>query len=310
MSIIGECALCLETASLRESHVLPGFVFRWLKGRSPTGYIRFSGTPNRRVQDGHKKHWLCDDCEQRFNRHETAFATELFHPWLQGQHRVRYEDWLLKFCVSVSWRVLKHLWGSNPAHQYTDEQKKLAQQAEATWRAVLLDQAAHPGRFEQHLLMFDLIKETDIPDLPNNINRYLTGPIEMDIVGSDRTLMTYAKLGRFYIFGVIQKGANKWEGTKVHVKHGLLKPGSVAVPYGILGLIKERASRVAAVNEVISEVQHMKVESAVMANPDRLIGSEQFEAMMADLLPVFHPLIGRVCSGYGPHWTGLQTPAA
>ena len=118
----------------------------------------------------------------------------------------------------------------------------MAQRAEATWRAFLLDQTPHPSSFEQHFLVFDVIEETTIHDLPNNINRFLTGAVAMDIVGSNNAMMTYAKLGRFTIFGIIQPGKDKWEGTKIHVKHGLIKPGRFVVPYGLVDLFKDRKS--------------------------------------------------------------------
>lgn len=279
---MAKCALCGKEGTLRESHVLPAFVFRWLRERSVTGHIRHSDTPNRRVQDGLKKPWLCDDCETRFSRHETHFATKVFHPWLHGEQRAAYDGWLLKFCVSISWRVLAHCKGLNPNRSYTAEQEALARRADVTWRSFLLDEIPHPGQFEQHLLIFDIIAETDIPDLPNNFNRYITGGVEMDMVGSERTLLTYAKLGRFCIFGIIQKGPNKWEGTKVHVTHGLLEPRSVSIPHGLLHLFKEKASLVDSVHQRISETQHGKIDSTVMKNIDRLTGSDQFAAMMAD----------------------------
>src|SRR3546814_6050943 len=50
----GICAFCDSDEPLRESHVLPAFVFRWLRGRSGTGHMRNTDNPNRRVQDGLK----------------------------------------------------------------------------------------------------------------------------------------------------------------------------------------------------------------------------------------------------------------
>jgi 5-methylcytosine-specific restriction endonuclease McrA len=106
----GSCSFCGSFGDLEESHVLPAFLYRWLRQRG-AGHIRNTETPNRRVQDGLKFPWLCRDCEARFSRYETAFAMKLFHPWQKGCEPVEYEDWLLKFCVSVSWRVLKYARG-------------------------------------------------------------------------------------------------------------------------------------------------------------------------------------------------------
>lgn len=282
MPIIAPCALCLETSPLLESHILPAFVYKWLKDRSITGHIRFSETPNRRTQDGLKKPWLCSNCEGRFSRYETHFANKLFHPWLKGQQHVYYDDWLLKFCVSVSWRVLKYCKGLNPNHVYSQEQESLAQHAESTWRAFLLGQTPHPSSFEQHLLIFDTIEETSVPDFPNNINRFLMGAVTMDIVGSSRSMMTYAKLGRFTIFGIIQKGKDKWEGSKIHVKHGLIKPGRLVLPFGLIELFKEKATHTKEAYESISDLQHEKIDAAALENIDRAIGSDQLASMIAD----------------------------
>ncbi len=50
----GKCRLCGKNADLQESHIIPSFVYRWLKDSSGTGYLRFGPEPNKRVQDGYK----------------------------------------------------------------------------------------------------------------------------------------------------------------------------------------------------------------------------------------------------------------
>jgi len=82
---ISSCRLCDVTNALQESHILPGFVYRWMKETSATGYLRFGQQPNLRVQDGLKLHLLCADCEQRLNEWETQFANQIFHPMTQGK---------------------------------------------------------------------------------------------------------------------------------------------------------------------------------------------------------------------------------
>jgi len=80
MMPISLCRLCRATKELQESHILPGFVFRWKKETSATGYLRFGQQPNLRVQDGVKLHLLCRECERRFNNWETEFANRIFTP--------------------------------------------------------------------------------------------------------------------------------------------------------------------------------------------------------------------------------------
>lgn len=278
----GICAFCAKDARLRNSHVLPAFLFRWLRKRSGTGHIRDTENINRRVQDGFKLPWLCEDCEGKFSRYETAFATKVFYPWVDGNHSAQYADWMLKFCVSISWRVLNFARGRSTEAKYTLEQQSLMDQAEARWRDFLNDEAPHPGPFEQHLLIFDEISETSICDLPTNINRFLMGGVTLDIVGSGRSLMTFAKMGRFMLFGIIQKGSGSWEGTKIRVRHGVLRPDRFTIPVGVLDLIREKAAHFSSAMERLSLQQRSKIDQHVQGNIDAFAKSEQFSSILAD----------------------------
>ena len=277
------CAFCGNISDLRESHIIPAFVFRWLRTRSGKGHIRNTGNPNRRIQDGPKLYLLCDACENQFSRYETAFAKNVFHPWHAGNYQISYSDWLLKFCVSISWRVLKFCRGRNKDAQYTDEQQSLMDGAELRWRCFLRDEVPHPGEFEQHLLIGEIIQSSRISELPNNFNRFITGAVTLDIVGSNRSLMTFAKLGRFMIFGQIQKGPSKWEGTKVHVKHGMLKPGKFTVPVGVLDLLRAKAAHALSAIESTSPPQRRKIENNILDNLEQFAESEQFASILADI---------------------------
>lgn len=279
----GDCAFCGKHKTLKESHVLPAFVYRWLRTRSGTGNIRRSDNPNKRVQDGLKLHWLCGCCEAKFGRHETEFAKKVFYPWLDGDNRISYDDWLLKFCVSISWRVLKFCRGKNADANYTAEQAELMDQAEQRWYDFLEGKEPHPAQFEQHLIIFDNASSTTISDLPNNFNRFMTGAITLDIVGSDRSLMTYAKMGRFQLFGIIQKGPNKWVGTKVHVRHGVLKPDNFTLPIGLLDLFREKAISLSSSMSEMSSNQKEKVEKHILDNSEEFSKSDQFSSIEADI---------------------------
>lgn len=265
---------------------MPAFAFKWLKRRSATEHIRYSGTPNKRVQDGVKKPLLCSECEDLIGTSETQFATKLFHPWMGGNLEVPYDEWLLRFCVSVSWRVLLHCKGQNPNAEYSEEQNRLAIVAESTWREFLLRKRPHPAAFEQHLLIFGEIASSTVPDLPTNINRFHAGPIMFDIIGTQNSLMTFTKLGPFSVFGMIQKGRATWDGTKVHVRHGLIKPQKVVVPYGLAHFFNDKAKEVAATYEQISEPQQSKIDaamdSAIRSDPDKFLASNHYASMRAD----------------------------
>lgn len=282
--MLGQCAFCGTEKDLRVSHVLPAFIYRWLRRRSGTGHIRHTENPNVRVQDGAKQPWLCQDCEALFSITETAFANKAFYAWHDGKHRILYGDWLLRFCVSVSWRVLKFARGKNVSHKYTDEQENLMNQAEVRWRNFLNGDVPHPGGFEQHLMITDIIESSTAPNLPDNFNRFMTGAVTFDIVGSQKSLMTFAKLGNFIVFGIVQKGSDKWEGTKVHVKHGVLQPTRTTVPIGILDLLRDKAQKAKDAMAQLSPAQRSKIDSHIHANLDAFLKSDQFASIQADML--------------------------
>ncbi|MET4634454.1 hypothetical protein [Kaistia defluvii] len=170
------CAFCQEGAELRASHILPAFVFRWLKKSGGTGHLRNARTPNRRAQDGIKIRLLCRDCEQLFSGFERQFADKLFLPYTKDDGlKLVYGDWLARFCASLSWRVLVLLIRENRLQSITAAQSKAARAALATWESFIRGDISNPGVFEQHILPFPGISETTIQNLPNNMNRYAPG---------------------------------------------------------------------------------------------------------------------------------------
>ena len=109
MTTLGNCYLC---NSKTVTFYLHFFSVGCARHRQQD--IRFAETMNRRVQDGEKKRWLCSSCEGILGENERQFASSFFHPFVEGRltHR-KYGSWLLKFCVSLSWRALHFLLESN-----------------------------------------------------------------------------------------------------------------------------------------------------------------------------------------------------
>jgi hypothetical protein len=90
------------------SHIIPGFVIRWLKRTSATGYLRSLET-GERLQEGMREYLLCAVCEQILGRYEKQFAERIFLPYQnRPQPQVfAYEEWLLRF-VSYMIGALNH----------------------------------------------------------------------------------------------------------------------------------------------------------------------------------------------------------
>ena len=280
----GPCRLCKADSELQLSHILPAFAYRWLRESSGHGHIRASDEPNKRVQDGLKRYWLCSACEELFSRSETAFAGHLFHPYLAASGGIfPYSHWLLHFCASVSWRVLRFYLDEGHLTKWEPEALAHVSEAETVWREYLLGLHQHPGSFQQHLLPLDQIASAS-RELAPNINRYLMRAIHMDICRGSRSIFTYSKLGRFIILGFIHEpNPGHWRGTKVHATHGFIEPRKYVVPRALGEYLNEKARKMRDALASVSDRQHEKIDAAFRANVDRFVGSDAFAAMQADV---------------------------
>jgi len=283
----GQCRLCDAESNLQLSHVLPAFVIRWLRESSGTGHLRAGSSPNKRVQDGVKRHWLCSSCEALLNRSETAFATKLFYPCAKGESTsFIYGEWLLHFCVSVSWRVLQFHKDETILKNYEPDAIARIAEAERIWKAFLVGQLPHPGPFHQHLFPLDGIEaiSTRPDNLSPNINRYLMRMIDMDLCRGANTNFVYSKLGRFVILGFIREDRpSQWQGGKVHVKTGRIEPRKYTMPRPFFEYLNSKARSAAELQSGISPRQVEKIDQAFRANIDRYIGSDEFVAMQNDV---------------------------
>lgn len=95
---------------------------------------------NLRKQDGIKLHWLCKACELKFSGWEKYFSENVFHPLQEGQNPVLYNDNFLKFCVSISWRVLKYIFEQKYISDFSDEIQIKIRNALLEWKKFLLNQ--------------------------------------------------------------------------------------------------------------------------------------------------------------------------
>lgn len=279
------CRLCAKAAVLHESHVVPAFVFRWMKETSATGFLRFGSEPNRRVQDGVKRYWLCCDCEQLLSGWEAKFASEIFHASELGSGpRVRYGDWMLKFCVSLSWRILTLFVEEISLTNLTEKQRIAVPLSLASWSDFMLGKSLHPGRFEQHLLPLGPISGFSGESVPTNINRYLLRAVDITVPASSDGAFVYCKFGRFVIMGFIEMAfPRQWIGTKIHVREGSVGQGKYTLPMTFKDFIFARCERIARHQELISPIQKAKIIERMRQDMECTANSGTFAALDADV---------------------------
>ncbi|MCS6286886.1 MAG: hypothetical protein H8K08_15805 [Nitrospira sp.] len=283
---MGPCKLCGVDSILRLSHILPAFAIRWLRESSGGGHIRVSSSPNVRIQDGLKLYWLCDSCEDLLGKTETAFSNKLFYPYTERiQSEFRYENWLLHFCVSLSWRVLEYHRVNTTLEGYSHEEIKQIDKARTVWKEFLQGKRPHPGVYRQHLIPFEEIRSFTFPveDVSPWIHRYLLRAIDMDLLRGKTTNVVYSKLGRFIILGFIREDhPSRWQGAQVRAKKGTIEPRNYKLPIQFFRYINERANKITRAMLDISPRQQAKIDESLRENKERFIASDQFLAMQSD----------------------------
>lgn len=280
-----KCALCGISYEPKErSHIVPAFAYRWLKETSVTGFMRYGPHMNRREQDGIKDYFLCEACEDRFARYEGTFAKTVFYPLVADSSlRIDYDEEVLKFVVSASWRVLAYAKEQGRLKHFRGRHEGAISKALATWGGYLLGSSRDIGRHEIHLLPFFGVVDYSGGDAPLNINRYLRRSIEIDTVVSDEEAVTYCKLGPLILIGLIEyPNLDHWQNTKVS-KTGKFEPKTTVCPAQYRNYIFKRCTRMKELEAGLSTRQLEKIEASYTKNFAEIDSSETAGALLLDL---------------------------
>lgn len=227
-----KCGLCGEMKELKLSHIIPKFVFRYLKKDSFTGRMRNLSNINVPVQDGDKQYLLCGSCEGLFSRNETKFANEIHFPFKEnGFQSFTYDgDWLKYFITSVNWRTLYlDLIGferqEDPDNNVNEAQLKLLKDAERSMRLYLLGEKKVLDLVESHIFFFDDVKsigENVVPANPHSIMQ--GGAFDYTLITKPNGIYVFANLVGIMVVTIIKKQPKeRWKNTFVKSEAGKIK---------------------------------------------------------------------------------------
>jgi hypothetical protein len=275
------CKLCLKNKPLRSSHIFPHFITDWIRDTSVTEKMRSPFTPNKRIQDTKKVKLLCKDCERLFSKFEKYFSETIFKPVLNSNNPiVDYDINLLRFAVSLSWRMLaaslqRCPWKA-PFH------KTAAEKAEVRWREFLLDDR-DLNNYEHHLLMLRFvtgapkIKGTDI-----NINWYFFRSIDGTIVQNSKEAFVYAKMPGFvFISPINPEPFTHLTGTLIK-KRGQFEFYKQSLNGEICGFLIGRSVKVLSPLGIISKRQKDKIEIDTKKRMNKVQDSYGFKLFLAE----------------------------
>ena len=279
------CKLCGSDSPLKESHIIPRFIGRWMKKTSPTPYFRYGGDMDKRTQDLGKMKLLCGDCENLFSGWETKFAKEVFYPMSNGRPRLWYKNWMLKFASSLTWRAIQVL--SFEERKRSEAFEQILVNMELHLSRFLLRQAKNVGSYSQHVYYISGLAAPVKPGSPM-LNRYLERGVEIDFPTTDNLseMMVYVKLPMFMFFSIGESKYRKLYETSRIKKSGALQPKTHYLPDVIFDYIIGRADRMHQLVNSMSPQSRELADKALMKeiekDPQKVANTRQMQALYSD----------------------------
>ncbi|WP_071121186.1 hypothetical protein [Romboutsia timonensis] len=287
---LGTCALCRKQDMLEKSHIVPKFIFRRIMKNSPSGFMRNPYDPDVRLQDGSKEYLLCGDCEDRFSKLETKFANKVFHPYKNEKIKdFEYEEWLIRFIVSVNWRtlyldLLEFLKNGNIDRDTLEEIIK----NEEVLREFLLEKRNDIGNNEVHMFFFDDIKEAT-NDIKNSHPHSFILNSSFDYVYTysfekEKGISIIANLSGIFVYTIMNKlSVESEENTLVNLSGGNFKANeqkcSHKVVFDTFYMVQDANKE----KQNISQTQVDKISKSLEKNKDKLEKSEIFKHIKKDI---------------------------
>jgi len=283
MSENNVCALCLQEGVLRESHIIPKFVGKWMK-ETGTGYLTTAEDGSKRVQDTTKIRLLCDSCEEKFSKLEKYFADKIFFPFHNDKIRTfDYDKNLEAFIVSLSWRILK-ITGSdfrdkNPGFPL----QSFVNDAEEYWREFLNGEKESVGRYENHVVFLDYVDDSQNPDVDPKFNWYTLRSTDFTIVTSSKRVLVYVKLPwMIFVTTIHPTSLDGWNGTVIK-ESGRIVPEQSITDGGFGQFLLERV-RLALHSSPgpTPEVARKRLMGVMKKDPEKFLGSSTLRSMMVE----------------------------
>ena len=275
------CALCLQESVLRESHIIPKFVGKWLK-ETGTGYLVSGEDGSKRVQDITKLRLLCNNCEEKFSKLEKYFADEIFFPFHKDKIRTfDYNKYLQLFIISLSWRVLKIT-----TEDFKSENPHLGSfidKAESDWRDFLNGNKDEINSYENHFIFLDYIDYEKNNNISPRFNWYSLHSTDLTIVTNGKRIFVYIKLPwMIFVTSIKPTTLEGWNETRIK-ENGKITSGQ-SINDGVFGqFLLDRSSL--ALNSSpgpSAEVSEKRLIGVIKKDPQKFLESNTLRTMIEE----------------------------
>ncbi len=269
------CRLCNNDRTVLESHIVPKFVYRWMK-KTVTDRLRQSKNFNIPLQDGIKDYILCKECELRFSKKEKWFSENVFLPYLKNEKTIEYNSNLHYFIISLLWRVLVHFKNDGNDYFY----KELLDKAEIEWRNYLLDGKDIHSFPAFYLLMIP--EEIENVYSIKNFYKYLFRSVDIEIAQSESKCFIYGLIPRFIFIGnIVGLDEKNFEGLKINSLNGVISNKFYVKDSDIMNFIISRISEMKNYED-LSAKQKEIINERTTQNIDRFKNSDYWRIIKKD----------------------------
>lgn len=209
--INGLCHLCGEPVILEDSHVWPKLAYKRY-ATNPGGGGQFVDLHEQEIRNRqYTRDWFCRGCETILQKSEDYAARFLDRMASDPKKEHPYDERLLPFIVSISWRSLKF-------HTPGDHPRAVEGQWDAArvWRRYLLGKRGGLGTYTQHV--FNIISN------PFGLEKMLGGAVP------DRSGLVLSQIGPLIMVGILEPGELTpeeravWGNSQVRASGGVIKP--------------------------------------------------------------------------------------
>ena len=185
------CALCLKKKPLRDSHIIPKFVGKWLKEEG-TGFLVSAADGSKRVQDLGTEKLLCEDCEQKFSKLENFFASNIFYPFHKDKVRkFDYDENLKPLIISMAWRGLQIIKEGYLKKESGSPLNSFVIQADKDWREFLNGESTSIDQYEAHMIFLDYLKSDLTIEVDPKFHWYLLPSTDFTICTGDKRVFFF-----------------------------------------------------------------------------------------------------------------------
>lgn len=278
------CALCLQQKPLRDSHIIPKFVGKWLKDTSATGFLASADDASKRKQDLVKEKLLCEYCEQKFSKFENYFANNIFYPFHNDKVReFDYDENLKPFIISMAWRVLVTVKEEYLEGNFASPLNSFVNKAEKEWRKFLNGDVDSIDQYETHVVFLDYLKPDSIAEADSKFHWYLLRGADSDICSNDTRVFLYVKLPWMaFVVAIEPQKLEGWEGTIIN-KSGCITTGQKIADGEFAGLLQNRANLAMTTSSgPDEETSARRLQQAIEKNPERFFASDILQALIEE----------------------------